>query len=436
MAQQVGPRGRTSERGTASVRSETLSVAKMLNVDQRKFNEAQEAYDCSSLTECVATLRSADTKRATLLEARALVFLGRFSEARDRLRYRLKRSRDLEPGLLGRLHLMLGASLVRLGQFDSGRIEFRRASLIAEKIADVELTYEILVHEATSAWCERRLASATALAARAIESRESSTRIQAWNVLAMSDVCIGKRDDAVSLLVRALGECQRMKPRAFFEARILSNLSAVFLVAESTEKLAIVETGMSRLPNYADLACLNAHTFENLANGRLQAGQLAEAQRNLAQSCSVASNFGHRVGALCMLADASSRMRDRPKALEYVYEADVLAAKVAWDREPWCAQLSLLGLACRLADFFPDRATSYLHVYDSAKNVPPPTVMEYNYPRVAALERVARGTVTAALGRREEARRYFGEAMGLWQSCDLHSQNEAVVELIAALERP
>ncbi len=408
----------------------------MLTVDQRKFDQAQEAFDCSSLTECVASLRSMDMMRATLLEARALVFLGRFSEARDRLRSRLKRGgRDLEPGLLGRLHLMLGASLVRLEQFDSGRIEFRRASLIAEKLGDSELTFEILVHEAASAWCEGRLLSAIALASRAIESHEAGTRIQALNILAMTNVFMEKFDDAVSLLVCALEECKQVRPRAFFEARLLSNLSGVSLAARSTATFAVVETGMSRLSTSTDLECLKAHTFYNLVTGRLLAGQLVETQRSLAQWCLLTSNSGHGVAALCMLAEASLKVGDRPTALEYVYEADVRASTIAWGREPWCVQLSLLELACRLADFFPDRAASYLQVYDAAKNVAPPNVVEYHLSKIPALELVARGRVAAGLGQREEARRYFGEAMELWQSCDLRGQKEEVVELIAALER-
>lgn len=411
----------------------------MLLNQQRVLDQAEHALCDGRLGEIIVMSRSVPSAEAAVLAARAMLLLQQDGEAKDLLSRAIRRyDRHLAGVTRGRLHCLLGASLTRLGRYDSAHVEFQIASHLCGALDDQELYAEILSHRAMSAWCQRRLLEASELAARAAEFGVIETRIRALGILALADACSGNFKQAMTLMVKALAECDREKHKTtLYQAVILWNLSGAIQAAGDINDFSFLEARLLALPRVDGLARFIGRGLDNLSLYYLRSQRLDDFIRIANDLLPIAIET-QRVTALSRLAEAALLVGAHTQALEYITRAESVAASIDWSSEEWNYQSALLELARGLSKLAPQGAIRHLETYRTTRNAARPIYLESRHSVMVAEELESRGAVLAGLGKREEARNDLGEAMKLYEIGGFKNRLPAISELMTSieLERP
>lgn len=417
---------------------------------------AIDEYRSGRLAACVAALNSHKTPAAHALRARALIRLGKPSDAAadidsvfDRFGGLIPAVQELNVVLLAELLMLRATALVRLRRFSETEEAFMNARAYAYSAASAPLEAEFVYYEAHYAHAVNAFDKFEAFARAVLGVRpfgfiENATtyfvplehsRARAYDLLGF---IAGKSHDfplQATQLQLSLAEFDKVTVRdAWFEATQLSHLS--YYTRDFGDKAVAnyVRQRFERTEWIAELAPQRHEVLRSLGWSSAMQGDYLSAFRSLRDAADVAPTLPYKIAAILDRAYLSRELHEGVVAREEVDYAERLAERVNWHDVRGESEIAaLLHLSDALAPISTSRARRLLERYLMLKNRLPTSCLAHGDPRVLAEETFANAAILRAEGNVDRARLLFVEAFKAWRTVGCGWRAALIARELAAL---
>ncbi len=411
----------------------------------RSFSQATEAYSSGFFDVCLSSLDPEHSAASAALAARALLRLGRASEALELIEFLLSGKTSFSHVEMGELLTHLASARARLGQATSGiDLAFADARVYVYAAASAALEAEFLSHVARAHLMAGAVDLAEEHARNVLEVKSyllepsysvplEHSRARAYDILAFIAARRERYDEQKRCTRAALEECDRTPVRdTVFEANLLSNL-AIFALDFGDD--GYVRERLDRLPESDVITAQRYEVLRALGWANALRGNNLGAFRDLRDAGEVAPTLPRRIRATLDRAYFARQLNQEISAREELDFAERLSTRVDWKdvATDEGELIALLQLGQQIAPVAPLRARRLFERYKSLKPKLPPDLLATCDRRARAEELVADATISHAEGNADRATALFLEAFEIWDTLGYGVRAALVARELATL---
>lgn len=386
---------------------------------------------------CVHMRQNRQPAIAQVEDARALFRRGEFRAAAERVG-EILRSKPASPDaalLAARVHLRLGnpaaaltvlareksaeatmlkgVAFSRSGDAASSRAQFKHAQTLVR--TNAQIRGELIYHQASAEWIERRLDRAAKLLESIPEDRSADLDLQ----IAIVRGAIASAGENLpaqgAILLDALARVgSGEQVEVYLYAMLVTQIAALAVELPSTELRDAALARIERVPWTSDIGDLHFHAVRAIAWRHALEGDEFNAFRRLKQALAAARSDAWRVAALTDRAYLAQALGEKRWSAQELRDAHELASTVDWNAIAGEEKLALPVLAELFATRDPSVAIGYVTTFSNVGKNYPRILSSSKDVRVEALESYSLGKVQLALGERTEAKRLLTNAWSIY----------------------